>query len=727
MIKTENLVKDCFSRILNNNDGNQNGANKPFKLDKDFLSGFHGQKPQFGFGGLGEFVFYRTYSRLKPDGSKESFADVLQRVTEGVYEIQRQHCYKQHVPWTRSKAQVSAQEMFQRMWDFKFLPPGRGLWMMGTEFMWERGGAALQNCGYISTENIDKDLAEPFHFVIDMAMLGVGVGFDTRGAGKVVICPPKEFDTTFTVSDSRESWADSTKVLIESYTDRSRFGRVEFDYSQVRPAGTPIKGFGGEASGPGILRELHESLRGLFDSILQRKDHHFTSVDIVDAMNLIGRCIVAGNVRRVALLALGDGCDDEYCNIKNYLRGLTDYEAKRFKEVADSLCAKSVIFATVKDFEGCNINHDLLKRSIEVWNACNNHRWTSNNAIFARVGMDYSDMAKRTAVNGEPSYIWLDNIQNYGRFIDGKQATSDKATGVNPCAEMALESHELCTLCETFPSRHDNVEDYYRTLKFAYLYAKTTTLLPTHNAKTNSIMLRNRRIGLSQSGIVEAFKIFGRRTVLRDFCDNGYKVVRSWDNIYSDWLCCPKSNKVTTVKPSGSLSLVVGVFAGIHYSLAPSRSYWRRVRISANSSMIKSLVDAGYDIEQAINDPGTVIVKFGINSYTKTISEVSIWEQVKNSVDYQRFWSDNSVSTTIQFKKEEAHQIVGVLEAFDAELKAISFLPIEDHGYAQPPYEQATKKEVDEYNSRLKDIDFMGLDEDAIGEKLCSNDVCQVY
>ncbi len=113
----------------------------------------------------------------------------LRRVVEGCYEIQRRHCAKMHIPWDYDKAQRSAQEMFVRMWEFKFLPPGRGLWMMGTEFMWQRGSAALNNCGFVSTDDqIESDPAEPFCFLMDMSMLGVGVGFDTKGAGKIRCC-----------------------------------------------------------------------------------------------------------------------------------------------------------------------------------------------------------------------------------------------------------------------------------------------------------------------------------------------------------------------------------------------------------------------------------------------------------------------------------------------------------------------------------------------------------
>lgn len=702
-------------------------TSQQFKLSQDFLKTFEGKRPNFGYNGLGELVYYRTYSRLKENGEKETPLDTFTRVVEGCYEIQRRHCRQSHIPWSHKKAQKSAQEMFTRMWEFKFLPPGRGLWAMGTDFMWERGSAALNNCSFVSTIDITDSLADPFCFTLDMSMLGVGVGFDTLGAGKVSISPPTSEHNTFTVPDSREGWVESLKLLLDSYQNGSQ--TVVYDYSLIRPAGSKISGFGGKASGHTILEEMIEDIRSLLHRICDRSCKTLNSVDIVDIMNIIGKCVVAGNVRRTALLALGHTDDKEYRNAKNYLLNLTDEESAAFLSVTAKLYSENRMVANEEDFKHLDINADKLRYSIDTWNSCNHHRWASNNSVYVELGEDYTEMAKCTATNGEPGYIWLDNIQNFGRMADGRGFITDKATGVNPCSEQALESYELCTLCETFPEKHEDTEDYYRTLKFAYLYAKTVTLLPTHNKRTNAVMLKNRRIGLSQSGIVQAFRKFGRRRVLTEFCDAGYKIIRKWDAIYSDWLCCPKSIKVTTVKPSGSVSLVVGATAGIHYSIAPTRNYWRRVRIAANSSLVKALTAAGYHVEPLMTDKErTMVVKFGISEPdVETINEISIWEQVKNSVDYQRFWSDNNVSVTVQFTKREANQIADVLEAYEDDLKTISFLPLEDHGYSQAPYEAATEEEIIEYNKNIKPVDFSEyIYEDAICEKFCDGDKCQV-
>ena len=717
--KKKNIVGLQFFASLNSDQGDH------FKLEPKFIEIYEAANaPNFGFNGLGEFTFYRTYSRIKKDGFKESFLDTLVRVVEGCYEIQRRHCKRIHIPWDYTKAQKSAQEMFQRMWDMKFLPPGRGLWMMGTEFMWDRGSAALNNCGFVSTNDIESDPAEPFNFMMDMAMLGVGVGFDTKGAGKLKISQPSENKTTHLVDDTREGWGQSLKALIESYTLKSDEGWVDFDYSAVRPAGSIIHGFGGTASGPSILEELHDLTRALLDN---RINQILSSVDIVDIMNYIGRCVVAGNVRRTAEIAFGEYDDVEYYGMKNVTATLHDEDIDEFYEVTSGLYSVNKYSATIDDFKDCDVPKERLLPAIKTWNALNNHRWASNNSIFAHVGMDYDGIGKQIAVNGEPGLAWLDNMRDYGRMLDGcKPGVDGRVMGGNPCLEQSLESYELCCLVETFPANHDDAVDYMRTLKFAYLYAKTVTLLPTHNPRTNQVMLRNRRIGLSQSGIVQAFAKFGRRAVLRDFCDAGYNEVDRWDDVYSEWLCVQNSIKKTSVKPSGTVSLLAGATPGIHHPEAST--YWRRVRVSNDSILVKILADAGYEYEPAMSDPDrTVVFKFAITDESvRPVEDVSIWEQIANVVDYQRYWADNQVSCTIKFKEDEASDISRVLTTYEDQLKGISFLPHSNHGYVQPPYEPCTIEEVIEYNSKIKPVDFTSYIEEAAGSKFCDSDKCEI-
>jgi adenosylcobalamin-dependent ribonucleoside-triphosphate reductase len=353
-------------------------------------------------------------------------------------------------------------------------------------------------------------------------------------------------------------------------------------------------------------------------------------------------------------------------------------------------------------------------------------RWGSNNSVFAEVGKtDYSALVDSIALNGEPGIVWLENMQKYSRTADPIDWKDYDAKGTNACGEITLQSKEFCNLVETFPSRHETLEEYKSTLKMAYLYGKTVTLIPTHLADWNAVMLKNRRIGVSQSGIIDAFGKHGRREMLR-WCDEGYKYIQQLDKIYSDWLCIPRSRKMTTVKPSGSVSLLPGVSAGIHYPHA--EYYIRRVRVSKNHPIVLIMKVAGYEIEEDVHESQTVIVSFPVHEkfFVKRKEDVTIWEQCKNVVDLQRFWADNNVSVTVTFKKEERQDIVRVLEAYEDSLKTISFLPLSDHGYEQAPYEQISKERYEHMVAAITVPDFSLITTTPEGSKFCDGESCEI-
>ncbi len=294
------------------------------------------------------------------------------------------------------------------------------------------------------------------------------------------------------------------------------------------------------------------------------------------------------------------------------------------------------------------------------------------------------------------------------------------------CNEQSLEPWELCCLVETYPSNHDTLEEWIETLKYAYLYAKSVTLIPTHNELTNQVMLRNRRIGCSVSGITQAFTKFGRRNFLQ-FCDKGYTSIQEWDKKYSDWLCIPRSIKTTSVKPSGTVSLLAGVTPGIHYPIA--EYYIRNIRFSRDSALLPDLKEKGYKIEDDKYSPSSVVVSFPVKEkyFDRAVSDVTIWEQMENVAQIQEYWADNQVSVTVSFKQEEAKDIKRVLEMYETRIKGVSFLPTTDHGYTQAPYIPITEKEynkmVDKLNERVTKIKADTHDQD---DKFCDGDSCQI-
>jgi adenosylcobalamin-dependent ribonucleoside-triphosphate reductase len=667
-----------------------------FKLSDDFVSSYKNKQAPFGNrdaagNSVGEITFLRTYSRKKQDGTKETWADVCERVINGMYSLQKDHCRKNRLPWSGVRGQASAKEAFDRLFNLKWTPPGRGLWIMGTPLVNQhKNSAALQNCAFVSTSEMTRDNpSEPFAFLMEASMLGIGVGFDDKGADKdFTIYEPNKGTITHVITDDREGWAIATSELINSYLKPDQ-SYIEFDYSLVRPYGSVIATFGGTASGPEPLEKLHKAIKKKFTG---RAGQKLTSVDIADIGNLIGVCVVSGNVRRSAELFIGKNTE-EFLNLKN-----------------------SETFPERNSYDPENPG----------WG------WMSNNSIETTVGADISNIVDGIALNGEPGVIWMDMSRKYGRLIDPPNNKDWRVSGYNPCAEQSLESYECCTLVETYLNRHESLEDYKRTLKFAYLYAKTVTLLPTHWEKTNAIMQRNRRIGASMSGIANFADNHGIPK-LREWMDEGYEVIKRYDNIYSEWFGIRESIKMTTVKPSGTVSILAGESPGVHWT--PGGKYFNRaIRFANDDPMLPLFRMANYRVEPASESPDTTsVVFFPIKSDAKRAErDVTIFEKMALASVAQRYWSDNSVSVTISFDSETEQKYVGtVLHMYDGQLKTVSFLPSGNFTYPQMPYTQITEEEYrEDGENKLFPIDFSGvyagMAADAIGENYCSTDSCEI-
>lgn len=666
-----------------------------FQLREDFLAPYRDKKPPFGNtdaagNSVGEITFLRTYSRLKEDGTKETWVDVCARVISGMYSLQKDFCKTNRLPWSDTKAAASAKEAFDRLFHLKWTPPGRGLWVMGTPLVNEqKNSAALQNCAFVSTNEMTKlDPAKPFRFLMEASMLGVGVGFDDKGADKEFeIYEPSGDSEKFVIPDTREGWVDSMSLILNSYLKPGQ-PVITFDYSLIRPAGTPIKTFGGTAAGHKPLEKLHKTIREIFKG---RAGQLLTRVDVADIGNLIGVCVVSGNVRRSAELLLGRADDENFLNLKN---------DKVFKH-----------------------RNDYGKGSTGGWG------YMSNNSVEVNVGDNLDHIIDAIALNGEPGVIWMDTTRKYGRLADPINNKDWRTVGYNPCAEQSLESFECCTLVETYLNRHENLEDFRRTLKFAYLYAKTVTLVPTHWEETNAIMQRNRRIGTSISGIANFSDIHGL-PVLREWMNVGYDRVQHCDRKYSEWLGVRESIKTTTVKPSGTVSILAGESPGVHWT--PGGKYFMRtIRFGANDAMLPLFRMAGYRVEDDVTDPGnTFVVYFPIKSDAERAEkDVTIFEKMSLAATAQRYWSDNSVSVTISFNPESEKQHVGtVLKMYDGQLKTVSFLPSGNFVYPQMPYTQISKEEYEAESMKLFPIDFEGVYEglgvDAIGDAYCTTDAC---
>ena len=305
-----------------------------------------------------------------------------------------------------------------------------------------------------------------------------------------------------------------------------------------------------------------------------------------------------------------------------------------------------------------------------------------------------------------------------------------------------------CCLVEIFPSRCDSKEDFLRTIKFAYLYAKTVTLGATHWPETNRVMLRNRRIGTSVSGVAQFLAKYDLET-LREWLDDGYKTIEYWDEVYHDWFCIPKSIKTTSIKPSGSVSLLAGSTPGVHYP--ESRFYIRRVRFATMDPLLGVLKKAGYYVElledsqksldkvkdekerEAVYNSSTSVVEIPVDAGegVRVQSQVSMWEQLSLAAFMQKWWADNQVSCTVTFNPDtEGDHIANALNYFQYQLKGISFLPkLAKGAYKQMPYEEITEEVYMTKFRKLKPVHFetvTTMAKDFEPERFCDGDTCLV-
>lgn len=324
----------------------------------------------------------------------------------------------------------------------------------------------------------------------------------------------------------------------------------------------------------------------------------------------------------------------------------------------------------------------------------------------------------------------LGTMPTYDVTVNDVHAFDAEGVYVSNCAEQTLEDQECCTLVEVFPTRCDDEADYLRTLKFAYLYAKSVTLMPTHWPETNEVMRRNRRIGTSMTGVAQFADLYGW-TQLRKWCDAGYHTIERYDESFSEWFGERRSIKTTSVKPSGTVSLLAGVWPGVHWPVAAG-SYIRRVREKASSVIVDVIRDAGYLVEADVKDPNfTVVFSFPvIGPEGRSEREVPVWEKVHLAATMQCWWADNAVSATFTFLPSEASQIASVIKAFEGQLKTLSFLPLGEAGvYPQMPYERVDDDVFHEAYQKVSPIDWDRLyaeSEEGADEKFCTTDQCEI-
>lgn len=628
------------------------------------------------WGPLGSVTSKRTYSRRKnendPNSITENFHEVVERVIKGAVKQLK-------VPFTEEE-QNRVQEL---MLQLKGTVAGRFFWQLGTKTVDRLGLPSLQNCAFTVVDHPIR----PFTWTFDMLMLGSGVGYNIQREfvyklpkvvrRKVKITRQDTNDADYIVPDSREGWVKLLGRVLKAYF----YSGQGFTYSTicVRGKGTPIKGFGGTASGPEDLVKGISNICKVLDS---RKGKQLRPIDCLDIMNIIGSIVVAGNVRRSAQIAIGDYDDLEFLQAKNWADGnIPNWRA---------MSNNSVV---------CN---DINKLPPQFWEG-----YLGNGEPYGLINLGLAQSCGRT---GETEY------------------PDAEVLGFNPCAEQSLAPFETCCLAEIHLPNIDNYEEFIEVAKYLYRINKHSLAIKCHHSETEDIVHKNMRMGIGVTGYAMATK--KQKTWLK----KGYKDLREFDKEYSKKHGFPESIKLTTVKPSGTLSLLSGVTPGAHPGYA--HFFIRRIRMASNIPLVQVCKDNGYKVEFVRNfdgteDKGTVVVEFPCKfpKHTTVAAQVTAVSQLETIKELQKNWSDNAVSVTIYYKKEELDEIKKWLaENYNDSLKTVSFLLHSEHGFDQAPYEEITEEEYKKMIKKVKPITGVEIDESTIDESQlgCSGGVCPI-
>jgi hypothetical protein len=585
------------------------------------------------WGEVGYATYKRTYSRPMETGTEE-WGDTVDRVVTA--------CNEQLGCNFNTSQQGELKDM---MMSLKGTVAGRFLWQLGTKTVDKLGLPSLQNCAF----TVVDDPIRPFTWAFEMLMLGSGVGYNIQREhvyqlpkikSRVEIENVNDNGADFIVPDSREGWTELLRRVLEA----SFITGEGFTYAThlIRPAGSPIKGFGGTASGS---QDLIWGMQEINSILNKRFNRRLKPIDCLDVMNIIGKIVVAGNVRRSAQIAIGDHDDLGYLRAKRWdLGGIPNWRAMSNNSVA------------------CDNVADLPE---EFWEGYKG--------------------------NGEPyGLINLESSRRMGRTGETQYPDPD-VMGYNPCAEQSLAPYETCCLAEIYLPNIDTEKELKKVAKYLYRINKHSLAIKCSVKETEDIVHKNMRMGIGVTGYLQATE------EQRSWLENCYLYLREYDKEYSRATGLPTSIKLTTVKPSGTLSLLAGVTPGAHPGY--SEHYIRRIRMSADSELVRVCRCNGFDIEYVRNfdgteDHSTVVVSFPCKfpKETKFAGDMSAVDQLEVIKRIQAEWSDNSVSVTVYYRKEELDAIKGWLSENYENVKSVSFLLHNDHGFDQAPLEEIDKK-----------------------------------
>jgi ribonucleoside-diphosphate reductase alpha chain len=553
-------------------------------------------------------------------------------------------------------------ELRKAIVDMQIMPSMRAMMTAGTAL--ERDNTSGYNCSYLPIDD-----PKAFDEAMFILMCGTGVGFsvERQYVNKLPEIPDRiyESDTVITVKDSKEGWAKALRMLIALLYSGEQ---PKWDLSKLRPAGSPLKTFGGRSSGPGPLEELFKFVVMLFKKAQGRK---LTSIECHDIMCKIGDVVVVGGVRRSAMISLSNLSDDRMRNAKSGAW----WEANGQRALANN----SAVY-TEKPEIGL-----FMKEWLSLYESKSGER-----GIFSREASQ-----KVAAKNG--------------------RRDAEHEFGTNPCSEIILRPYQFCNLTEVIVRSEDTEKDLIRKVRLATILGTFQSTL-THFPYLRKIWQKNteeeRLLGVSLTGIYDC-KLLNKHndSSIGKRLESMKEMAVDTNKKYAEELGIPVSAAITCVKPSGTVSQLTDTASGIHPRHDPY--YFRRVRSDNKDPITNHLISSGIPSEPDVMKPGSTTVftfpkKAPVGAMMR--SDVSAIDHLNLWLQYQRHWCEHKPSVTISVQEHEWLAVGSwVWEHFD-EVSGISFLPYDGGTYRQAPYETVTKEQYDELLSKMPDtIDWTSL------------------